>query len=205
MGVASCNHHSSQTWTVEADGTVQALGKCLIGGDAVQLAACSGDGAQQWRVVSAGGLRNAASGKCLDVEGSVGLGPCTGGAGQRWNIPAGPIVSAMTGVCVDNGAGTTGHLQGSSCDAASAQAWTVAPDGTVRNGNDCLTASGATDVALARCGHSAAQHWQVQPDGAIVSQASGMCLTDPGDTVVFATRLKLDHCDATAQQRWHVE
>ena len=52
VGVASCNHHSSQTWTVEADGTVQALGKCLTGGDAVQLAACSGDGAQQWRVVS---------------------------------------------------------------------------------------------------------------------------------------------------------
>ena len=39
----------------------------------------------------------------------------------------------------------------------------------------------------------------------VVSQASGKCLADPDDNVVFATRLKLDHCDATAQQRWHVE
>ena len=204
VGIASCNGHSSQSWTVEADGTLQALGKCLTGGDAVQLAACSGDGAQQWRVVSSGGLRNAASGKCLDVEGSVGLGPCTGRSSQQWNIPSGPIVSAMTGVCVDSGAATTGHLQGSSCAAASAQAWAVAPDGTVRNGNECLAVSGATDVALARCGRSAAQLWQVQPDGTIVSQA-GTCLTDPGDTVVFATRLLVSRCDGAAQQRWHVE
>ncbi len=185
---------------------MQALGKCLTGGDTVQVAACSGAAGQQWRIVSSGGLRNAESGKCLDVEGSVGVQPCTsGGSSQRWNIPSGPIVSALAGVCADTGAGTTGHLQGSYCAVTPTQAWTVSPDGTVRAGNNCLSASGATDVALAQCGHSAAQLWQVQPDGTIVSQASGKCLADPDDNPVAGTKLVTETCNAVPQQVWHVE
>ena len=161
IGLAACNHQSSQTWTVEPGGTVQAHGRCLSVASAagVQASACSGDDAQQWRIASFGELVNPASGRCLDVSGSptaaVGAQSCTGGSGQRWSITAGPFVSGVIGDCADSGAGTTNHLQTWYCGATAAQAWSIEANGTVRVGGQCLTVAASTDLSLARCGSSA--------------------------------------------------
>ncbi len=75
--VYGCNGSDAQSWTVQTNGTVQALGKCLdvsdgatADGTPVQLYACNGTGAQVWRAQPDGTLLNPRSGRCLDDAGS---------------------------------------------------------------------------------------------------------------------------------------
>jgi hypothetical protein len=98
--VYSCNGSDAQSWTVQNNGTVQALGKCLDVSDGatddetpVQLYDCNGTGAQVWRAQPDGTLLNPQSGRCLDDAGSGPAGTqliifaCTGSANQRWTLP----------------------------------------------------------------------------------------------------------------------
>src|SRR6266498_4143201 len=98
--VYGCNGSDAQSWTVQTNGTVQALGKCLdvsdgatADGTPVQLYACNGTGAQVWRAQPDGTLLNPRSGRCLDDAGSGPPGTqliifaCTGSANQRWTLP----------------------------------------------------------------------------------------------------------------------
>jgi hypothetical protein len=100
--LSTCNAAAAQQqWTVNADGTLRALGKCLdvnggssADGTKVQLWTCHGGGPQQWAAQSDGSVRNAASSKCLDVSGNssadgtvVHLWSCNGGANQKWTLP----------------------------------------------------------------------------------------------------------------------
>ncbi|MET7397526.1 RICIN domain-containing protein [Dactylosporangium sp. NPDC005572] len=90
-----CDGSSGQTWTVAADGTVQALARCLqASGDRVTLQTCDGGPAQQWRPGTADSLVNPASGRCLsgpdDDEGSrasLRMAACNQSDGQRWTLP----------------------------------------------------------------------------------------------------------------------
>ncbi|WAZ26237.1 ThuA domain-containing protein [Streptomyces cinnabarinus] len=97
----TCNGTGAQTWTLAANGTVQALGKCLDvsgGGSAdgtrIQLWTCNGTGAQAWAPQSDGTVRNPQSGKCLDASGGtwndgtpVHLWTCHTGPNQKWTLP----------------------------------------------------------------------------------------------------------------------
>jgi Ricin-type beta-trefoil lectin domain len=98
--VYGCNGSDAQSWTVQTNGTVQALGKCLdvsdgatADGTPVQLYDCNGTGAQVWRAQPDGTLLNPQSGRCLDDAGSGPPGTqliifaCTGSANQRWTLP----------------------------------------------------------------------------------------------------------------------
>jgi hypothetical protein len=98
--VYTCNGTNAQQWTVESNGTIQALGKCLdvIGagttnGTRVDLYTCNGTGAQSWQAQSNGELVNTNSGLCLDDTGfgasgtQVQIWACTGAANQQWNLP----------------------------------------------------------------------------------------------------------------------
>jgi Ricin-type beta-trefoil lectin domain len=98
--VYGCNGSDAQLWTVQTNGTVQALGKCLdvsdgatADGAPVQLYDCNGTGAQVWRAQSDGTLLNPQSGRCLDDAGSGPAGTqliifaCTGSANQLWTVP----------------------------------------------------------------------------------------------------------------------
>jgi hypothetical protein len=98
--VYTCNGTNAQQWTVESNGTIQALGKCLdvIGagttnGTRVDLYTCNGTGAQSWQAQSSKELVNTHSGLCLDDTGFGGSGTqvqiwaCTGAANQQWNLP----------------------------------------------------------------------------------------------------------------------
>jgi beta-glucanase (GH16 family) len=97
----TCNGTNAQQWTVNPNGTLNALGKCMdvqYGGTAngtkVQLYTCNGTGAQQWRYTSAHQLINPQSGRCLDATGPssadgtpLQIWDCSGGANQAWNLP----------------------------------------------------------------------------------------------------------------------
>jgi len=97
-----CNGTAAQSWTVAADGTLQALGKCMdlagggtANGTQVQLYDCNGTGAQQWQPRSGGALVNTQSGRCLDATGvssangtRLQIWDCSGGANQMWTLPA---------------------------------------------------------------------------------------------------------------------
>ncbi|MCX4979459.1 ricin-type beta-trefoil lectin domain protein [Streptomyces sp. NBC_00620] len=96
-----CNGSTAQTWTVKADGSVQALGKCLdvtsastADGAQLQLYDCNGTGAQRWSYNSTtGDVVNTAANKCLDVTGNSSangaraqIWTCTGAANQKWHL-----------------------------------------------------------------------------------------------------------------------
>lgn len=97
---ARLHRRSAQRWTVGADGTVRALGKCLdvAGGSAadgavVQLYACNGTNAQKWTYTAAHDLTNVGANKCLDAKGNssadgtrLQLWTCGGGANQKWTV-----------------------------------------------------------------------------------------------------------------------
>ncbi|MFG3033760.1 ricin-type beta-trefoil lectin domain protein [Streptomyces sp. NPDC048253] len=96
-----CNGSAAQRWTVQPDGSLQALGKCLdvVGGSTAdgaktQLYDCNGTGAQRWTYnATTGDVVNAAANKCLDVtdnssaNGARGqIWSCTGAANQKWQL-----------------------------------------------------------------------------------------------------------------------
>ncbi|MFE6824051.1 ricin-type beta-trefoil lectin domain protein [Streptomyces sp. NPDC057690] len=96
-----CNGSAAQRWTVQPDGSLQALGKCLdvVGGSAAdgaktQLYDCNATGAQRWSYnATTGDVVNTAANKCLDVtdnssaNGARGqIWSCTGAANQKWQL-----------------------------------------------------------------------------------------------------------------------
>ncbi|MER5585856.1 ricin-type beta-trefoil lectin domain protein [Streptomyces asoensis] len=96
-----CNGSAAQRWTVQPDGSIQALGKCLdvVGGSTsdgarTQLYTCNGTGAQRWSFdAGTGDVVNTAANKCLDVtdnspaNGARGqIWSCTGAANQKWQL-----------------------------------------------------------------------------------------------------------------------
>jgi beta-glucosidase len=99
--VYTCNGTNAQSWSVESNATLQALGKCLdvtgggtANGTLVDLYTCNGTGAQVWQPQSNGSLVNPQSGKCLDDTGfsttpgtQVQIWSCSGGANQSWSLP----------------------------------------------------------------------------------------------------------------------
>lgn len=87
-------------WTVSANGSLQALGKCLDingagagDGTQVQLYTCNNSGAQVWQPQSDGSLLNPNSGKCLDDNNFGGSGTqaqiwtCNRSDAQKWTLP----------------------------------------------------------------------------------------------------------------------
>jgi hypothetical protein len=96
--IFGCNGLSAQRWTVGADGTLQALGKCLQivdgrwGEIRLQINGCNGQADQQW-VVASGSVVNPESRQCLDVRGAnrqdqtpVIMADCDGTPSQTWSL-----------------------------------------------------------------------------------------------------------------------
>lgn len=95
-----CNPTTAQSWKVNSDGTLRALGKCLdvagfgaANGTQVSLWDCNGGDNQQWQRYN-GGYRNPLSGRCLDnpvsstTDGTrVVIWDCNGGTAQIWSLP----------------------------------------------------------------------------------------------------------------------
>jgi Glycosyl hydrolase family 59/Ricin-type beta-trefoil lectin domain len=94
------NDPSSQTWTMNSNGTIGINGQCLditsasvSNGALIEEWTCNGGENQQWVAVN-GELVNPVSGKCLDdpafntTEGTqLDLWTCNGGSNQQWTVP----------------------------------------------------------------------------------------------------------------------
>jgi len=99
--IYGCNGSSAQQWTIESNGTVQAMGGCLDvsnggtgNGTVVQWWTCNNTGSQQWQVGADNSLVNPQSGKCLDDPNStttVGtqlqIYTCNTTGAQSWTLP----------------------------------------------------------------------------------------------------------------------
>jgi len=97
----TCNGSTAQQWTVDPNGTVQAMDGCLdvvsggtTDGTKVDLYTCNGTGAQIWQHQSDGALYNPQSGKCLDDTNwatspgtQLQIWDCSGNANQVWTLP----------------------------------------------------------------------------------------------------------------------
>ncbi len=103
VDLRACGRGAPQDWVVQSDGTVQLNGSCLTAvpsgttGALLSPCAVAADGAQQWRLVPAGGgvtLVNAASGQCLADPGdatasgtALAAVTCvTGDPGMNWRV-----------------------------------------------------------------------------------------------------------------------
>jgi hypothetical protein len=96
-----CNGSAtSQSWTMESNGTIGINGKCMditgastANGALIEEWTCNGGANQQWLAVN-GELVNPGSGKCLDDPGfnttqgtQLDLWTCNGGSNQQWSVP----------------------------------------------------------------------------------------------------------------------
>jgi GH25 family lysozyme M1 (1,4-beta-N-acetylmuramidase) len=216
VDIWTCNGSTSQQWTLAQDQTLRIQGKCLaVSGSAktdgakAVLATCSGFASQQWTVGTGAQLINGTAGKCLggSAAGTNGaqawISSCNGKANQKWTAPAGPVVSEVPGICLtDQGGSTTAGnpVVASACGGQSGQNWAVQPDGTVQFAGACLDIGGSNAVDLATCNGSAAQQWRITATGGgqwLQNPQSGLCLTDPGDSVADGTQLTAGSCTAS--------
>ncbi|MFI6025395.1 PQQ-dependent sugar dehydrogenase [Amycolatopsis magusensis] len=111
-------------------------------------------------------------GKCADVNGGssadgtkVHLWTCNGGVNQQWTAN-GSTLRAL-GKCLTTTAGTQVQLW--ACTGAATQNWSTQADGTIRNGTQCLDASGAgtadgTPLITWNCTGAANQKWTLTPE-----------------------------------------
>jgi Ricin-type beta-trefoil lectin domain len=96
--IATCDGSATQHWQEYPDGTIRSAGLCMDaawGGTAdltvVQLAYCSGNPAQHFRLNASNDLVNVQADKCVDVTGqqtasgsAVTLYTCNGQDNQKW-------------------------------------------------------------------------------------------------------------------------
>jgi hypothetical protein len=98
LTLATCDGSAVQHWEALSDGTIRSAGLCMDAAWAstddltqIQVARCSGNQAQQWRLNGSNQLLGVQSNKCADVyqqgttPGSpVKLWPCNGQSNQKW-------------------------------------------------------------------------------------------------------------------------
>ncbi|MGQ4328423.1 ricin-type beta-trefoil lectin domain protein [Streptomyces hayashii] len=98
LQIWDCTGASQQTWRFMSDGTVRSLGLCMDvawgstrNGAVIQLARCSGNPAQQFRLNAAHDLVNPQADKCVDVKDQgtgngtrLQLWDCNGRGNQKW-------------------------------------------------------------------------------------------------------------------------
>nr|WP_251051310.1 RICIN domain-containing protein [Streptomyces sp. ISL-86] len=96
-----CNKTAAQMFTVNANGTITAGGRCLdasgaatANGTSVGMWYCNGGGNPQWLPRADGTIYNPASRRCLDIPGGDAftgarsqLWDCNPTPAQRWSVP----------------------------------------------------------------------------------------------------------------------
>ncbi|WP_406453451.1 ricin-type beta-trefoil lectin domain protein [Streptomyces sp. NBC_01622] len=99
LEIWSCSSGNWQKWDFRSDGTVRSMGLCMdvawgssANGAVIQLAVCSGNPAQQFRLNSSNDLVNPQANKCVDVKDQktgngtrLQLWDCNGQDNQKWS------------------------------------------------------------------------------------------------------------------------
>lgn len=218
-----CDHRADQAWTLTVTSTMRTSGKCLDdpgpAGTAAVLAACDGSAAQRWQDNPGTGLINPGSGLCLDEPAGAGaktlvqVTTCSNSHGQQWILPNVTLAAGVPGYCAAATPAIGGGRLGAAlqhCRSATAQEWTVMPDGTLMADGKCLSTLGATTVGsqlhLAACDGAATQQWQlVGPSlGAqFANPVASLCVGKP-PTAPARTQLALEPCANLPGTTWHI-
>jgi hypothetical protein len=99
LQINSCTGKNWQKWDFRSDGTIRSMGLCMdvawgssANGAVIQLAVCSGNPAQQFRLNSSNDLVNPQANKCVDVKDQktaagtrLQLWDCNGQDNQKWS------------------------------------------------------------------------------------------------------------------------
>jgi hypothetical protein len=256
-GLWPCDGRAAQQWAYTPDASPDGAGRLIIGGMCLtiggngvsngartELDRCDGATRQQWSLQAGPvSLLNPATRRCLDdpagrsgratPDGTpVDVFDCTFLPGQAFTLPAGPVLSAIAGMCVTGpgnkaAAGTPVTL--AKCGGGSAQKWDIfsSPDGfPAAHGGQCWIAApvrendgtyaflDGTPVRLGPCdspvsgapGAPPADFgtWLPLPDGEIQSGDSGRCLADPGNAATPGKALVLNDCYGDPGEIWAV-
>jgi hypothetical protein len=217
----NCNGSAAQRWAYlpagnpGGAGQLRIHGRCLaVSGGSVVLQACASASSQWWALRAGGQLANPRSNKCLTApaggNGSlITVGRCTGGARQSWILPAGPVISSISGKCLadpgnSSAAGTRVVIAG--CSAAHGQKWTLTAGGRLKINGKCLAVAGSVmlngaPAQLAPCNTRAAtQVWSRDSRGQLMNGQSGRCLAVPAGS----TKLVQDDCTGRRGEVWAV-
>ncbi|MFE0464684.1 ricin-type beta-trefoil lectin domain protein [Kitasatospora sp. NPDC058965] len=137
-----------------------------------------------------------------------------GNTTRRTATAASALVSGLTPsggrLCLDDYHSSTAEqnpVDIYTCNASSAQTWTVGTDGTVRVLGKCLdTAGGATGtgtkVVLATCTGTGTQVWGTNTNGSLSHKQSGLCLDDPSSSTTPGTQVQIYTCNGSNAQKW---
>jgi len=114
------------------------------------------------------------------------------------------------GVCLDDFAGGTTNgnkVDIWTCNGTTSQVWTFS-GGALKVLGKCLDdasqgGSGALLVIWTCTGHKA-QTWTHKSNGEYVLQLNGLCLTDPNDSTVNGTQMKIRPCHNLVDQHWNL-
>lgn len=208
--VVTCGS-AGQSWTYQPGNAPSATGTLTSGNSwclgepatiatipaAATVQTCTGAASQHWVAVGFGLVINAASGLCLGDQGDatatgtpVQVQRCTLVPGQSWSLPAGPVVSGLTGCLTGGGLGAAATV--TTCTGGQQdQQWTMRSDGAVSvttgSGTYCLGDGNSPDsghaITLETCagsgGLNIGQFWFSGPNGALVN-GWGKCLHFPG-------------------------
>ena len=145
-------------------------------------------------------LANPRSNKCLTAPGGgngdrITVGTCTGGPRQSWTLPAGPVISSISGKCLadpgnSSATGTrVGHRRvqrGARPEVDPDPRWPLKINGkclaVVGNATISVLVNGAP-VQLANCdSRLATQVWARDSRGQLLNGQSGRCLAVPAGT-----------------------
>jgi Ricin-type beta-trefoil lectin domain/Subtilase family len=228
VAIRACSGASaSQQWNYLSDGKPDDTGTLTVGGLCLGLSAtrgvlatCSpGARSQKWEYLGAGLLGSISTGKCLDVPGTgsgtaVRVAACTGSGLQGWRLPAGPLVSALTSLCLDNPGDTSfssTKVKAATCAASAEQNWALRPDGSITSSTGlCLSGKesllSGSAVVISFCDSSSSspdfsQLWIPGPGGELINEESGRCLADPGNAGA-GTVLRQEDCYGEAGEIW---
>jgi hypothetical protein len=120
-------------------------------------------------------------------------------------------ITGYGGKCIDVAAASTANgtaIQLYTCNGTTAQAWTVADDGSIQSLGKCMDVTGAgtangTTIQLYDCNGTAAQKWTAS-NGELVNTGSGKCLDATGPSSADGTRLQIWTCAGSANQLWNL-
>lgn len=244
--VRACNGSAEQHWQYDSDGTLRIHGKCLntyadqaTAGAPIVLASCTGTPQQtemeHWVELSLNSTvlnspdffylcladpDTTAAENGVQVETS---GTC-GTAASTWTLPAGPVLSGVPGMCLDDYHDSTANgarVDLFPCNGTKAQAWTVGPNETLRIGGKCLTLPSATGSAgaagktpvLEKCTGSTAQKWYIAEQWAGDTYVHplgedllgmGLCLAPPASRTAKPAWLVMAATCTQPTDLWHV-
>ncbi|XP_022150387.1 nigrin b-like [Momordica charantia] len=199
----TCNPQNHQLWTIQTDGTIRSMGKCLVPngrspGSYTMIDDCNDANPDDktWKLYPDGTLAHVRSGLVLTAQATgphtiTTIETNTYAAMQSWTTgdDGTPIVTTIVGLrrmCLQ-AQNDNVHVSMNSCMKNNRQQyWALYGDGTIRanfNTSLCMsgTGKGSNDaIVLAKCEGSPQQRWLAKEDGTILNLNTNLVMDVKG-------------------------